>query len=167
MSKLSKVTARPTQQTSQQAVQPPLPGGQTAASLATSQQKLRHMKGVPVAKGQTPPTQLATVENTNPTDGIAPKFIGGTQLLPSPTKSFDGLNATQTNGAAGIASPSIAVNLGYAVVWGPHLGGPSIWGPFSSCSLALNSVTRGSIWCAAEYVGSDNWNTRIFAIRME
>jgi hypothetical protein len=37
------------------------------------------------------------------------------------------------------------------VVWGAHLGGPSIWGPFSSCSLALNSVTRGSIWCAAEY----------------
>jgi hypothetical protein len=45
--------------------------------------------------------------------------------------------------------------------------GPAIWGPFSSCSLALNSVTRGSIWCAAEYIGSDNWNSRIFAIRMQ
>jgi hypothetical protein len=115
MNTLPNVSDRPPQQTSQQTVQPPLPGGQTAATLAASQQKLRHMNGVPLANGQTPPTQRATVENATPTDGIAPRFIGGTQLLPSLTKSFDGLNATQTNEGAGIASPSIAVNLGYAV----------------------------------------------------
>ena len=113
MSKLSKVAAQSTQQPSQPAPQPPLPLGQTAASIAASQNALRHMKGVPVVKGQIPPTQLAPVDNANPTDGISPKFIGGTQLLPTLSKSFDGLNATQTNG--GIASPSIAVNLGYAV----------------------------------------------------
>jgi hypothetical protein len=50
------------------------------------------------------------VDNTNLTDGVSPKFIGGTQLLPTLLKSFDGLNATQTGGVAGNASPSIAVN---------------------------------------------------------
>jgi hypothetical protein len=46
----------------------------------------------------------------------------------------------------------------------------NIWGYYSSCAIALNSVTRGTIWCAAQYTGSmaaPFWNTRLFSFRTE
>jgi hypothetical protein len=44
------------------------------------------------------------------------------------------------------------------------------WGRNIGCALPLNSVTRGIIWCAGQYNGSQaspGWNTRIYALRTE
>jgi hypothetical protein len=56
------------------------------------------------------------------------------------------------------------------VASGAHVQTSGAWGGYSSCAIALNSVTRGTIWCAAEYVGSvgePGWNTRLFSFRTE
>ena len=44
------------------------------------------------------------------------------------------------------------------------------WGKYSACAISLNSVTRGGIWCAAEYTGATadpGWNTRLINLRAE
>jgi hypothetical protein len=44
------------------------------------------------------------------------------------------------------------------------------WDGASACAIALNSVTRGTLWCVGEYQGSvpdPGWNTRIFSLRVE
>jgi hypothetical protein len=44
------------------------------------------------------------------------------------------------------------------------------WGKYSACAISLNSVTRGTIWCAAEYTGATadpGWNTRLVNLRAE
>jgi hypothetical protein len=55
------------------------------------------------------------------------------------------------------------------VVTGTHTTS-SQWGRNIGCALPLNSVTRGIIWCAGQYNGSQaspGWNTRIYALRTE
>jgi hypothetical protein len=44
------------------------------------------------------------------------------------------------------------------------------WGIYNGCAMQLNSVTRGTLWCAAAYqVSSTNsiWNTRLAQLRLE
>jgi hypothetical protein len=53
---------------------------------------------------------------------------------------------------------------------GAHTRTMSAFGENSSCAIPLNSVTRGTIWCAAQYAGSvpsPGWNTRLFSFRTE
>jgi hypothetical protein len=53
---------------------------------------------------------------------------------------------------------------------GAHTQTMSAFGENSSCAIPLNSVTRGTIWCAAQYTGSvaaPGWNTRLFSFRAE
>jgi hypothetical protein len=55
------------------------------------------------------------------------------------------------------------------VVTGTHTTSGQ-WGRNIGCALPLNSVTRGIIWCAGQYNGSQaspGWNTRIYALRTE
>jgi hypothetical protein len=55
------------------------------------------------------------------------------------------------------------------VINGAHATTAS-WAKYSACAISLNSVTRGTIWCAGEYPGSiadPGWNTRIFNLRAE
>lgn len=59
------------------------------------------------------------------------------------------------------------------IVAGTNANGSGHWGDYSACSLTINSVTRGIIWCGGEYGGSQasptgaGWNTRIYALRTE
>ena len=42
------------------------------------------------------------------------------------------------------------------------------WGEYAACAISLNSVTRGTVWCASEYsgpVGNPHWNTRLVNLR--
>ena len=41
------------------------------------------------------------------------------------------------------------------------------WSLYSSCSLDTNLTSRGLIWCGAEYVGADSWDTWIEGLRVE
>ena len=46
----------------------------------------------------------------------------------------------------------------------------SRWNEFSCCAISLNSVTRGTLWCASEYTGAvadPGWNTRLYNLRAE
>jgi hypothetical protein len=50
----------------------------------------------------------------------------------------------------------------------PHPSGA--WDGASACAVALNSVTRGTLWCVGEYQGGvadPGWSTRIFSLRVE
>jgi hypothetical protein len=73
------------------------------------------------------------------------------------------LEATDADGALGQGSAFVRI------ASGAHRRSPSsTWGYYSSCAIPLNSVTRGTIWCAGEYAGSDPlWNTRLFSFRAE
>lgn len=53
------------------------------------------------------------------------------------------------------------------IVGGTHDNTSGRWGDYSACAVPLNSVTRGTIWCAGEYTGSNLWNTRLYALRVE
>jgi hypothetical protein len=54
---------------------------------------------------------------------------------------------------------------------GTHVSLFHQWSEYSSCAISLNSVTRGGVWCAAQYPGSvtdpGGWNTRLFNFRTE
>jgi hypothetical protein len=55
------------------------------------------------------------------------------------------------------------------VIDGTHINA-SNWAKYSAGATSLNSVTRGTIWCAVEYMGPDanvNWNTRLVNLRAE
>ena len=58
-----------------------------------------------------------------------------------------------------------------SIVISSSSGHPSgTWEGSSACATALNSVTRGTLWCVGEYQGSvpdPGWNTRIFSLRVE
>jgi len=81
-----------------------------------------------------------------------------------PSIVFTGRKATDAQGGMGQFVGST-----YAVV-GTHTNGSGRWGDYSACAVTLNSVTRGGIWCAGEYTGtqaSPGWNTRIYNFRTE
>jgi len=48
------------------------------------------------------------------------------------------------------------------------LSASNYWSSSAGCAIPLNSVTRGTVWCAEEYMGSGNaWKTRLIALRLE
>jgi hypothetical protein len=79
-----------------------------------------------------------------------------------PSIVVTGRKATDAQGGMGqfVGSFFVAV--------GTHHSTFGRWGDYSACAVTLNSVTRGGIWCAGEYAGSDPvWNTRIYNFRTE
>jgi hypothetical protein len=64
---------------------------------------------------------------------------------------------------------SFGQSTGVLVVDGSHHDTSGYWGEYSACAVALNSVTRGGIWCG-EYTGSQavpGWNTRLYRVRLK
>jgi hypothetical protein len=42
------------------------------------------------------------------------------------------------------------------------------WGDYSACAIAMNSATRGSVWCASQYARPGaGWSTRVYNLRAE
>jgi len=80
-----------------------------------------------------------------------------------PSIIYSGRKATDANNTFGQGS-------GVTVVSGTHTNLSGRWGDYSACAVPLNSVTRGGIWCAGEYAGSQTgncWNTRMYRVRLE
>jgi hypothetical protein len=91
--------------------------------------------------------------------------ISGPTLNPS--IEMTGRKATDADGTLGQGGATVRIATG-AHTQTASIG--NIWGYYSSCAIALNSVTRGTIWCAAQYTGSvaaPFWNTRLFSFRTE
>jgi hypothetical protein len=89
----------------------------------------------------------------------------GSMLYPS--IAYTGRKATDPYfvGVPTSLSPS---NSG-VVINGTHATSTT-WGKYSACAISLNSVTRGTIWCALEYTGATadpGWNTRLINLRAE
>jgi hypothetical protein len=82
----------------------------------------------------------------------------------NPSIEMTGRKATDAPSTLGQGGGSVVI------VAGTHPTGYD-WSEYSSCAIALNSVTRGTVWCAAEYMGSvtdiAGWNTRLFSFRTE
>jgi hypothetical protein len=55
------------------------------------------------------------------------------------------------------------------VVAGSSMATPSVgWSRGAVCAIPLNSVTRGTVWCASQYAGATApGQTRLFALRLE
>ncbi|HEY7092935.1 MAG TPA: hypothetical protein VH393_07140 [Ktedonobacterales bacterium] len=103
------------------------------------------------------PTLMGTDEN----DIILFYNLSGPTLNPS--IGLTGRKATDADNTLGQGAYSWLLS-------GAHAHTTSSWGEYSSCAISLNSVTRGTIWCAAEYAGAvaaPGWNTRLFNFRVE
>ena len=80
-----------------------------------------------------------------------------------PSIEMTGCKATDAPGTLGQGGAHVRIVTGTHTV-------TSVRSQFSSCAIPLNSVTRGTIWCAYEYPGSvpdPGWNTRLFSFRAE
>jgi hypothetical protein len=86
-------------------------------------------------------------------------MLSGVNLYPS--IGLTGRRATDDLGVMGRGSFSLIL-LGAS-----PLSGPPQWGRSGSCAVLLNSVTRGTVWCALQYAGAKPWNTRLVAYRLE
>jgi hypothetical protein len=77
-----------------------------------------------------------------------------------PSINYTGRKATDPNAVMGQGTSGV-VTLGSAM-------GPYGWAEYSACAIALNSVTRGSVWCASEYARPGaGWSTRIYNLHAE
>jgi len=83
----------------------------------------------------------------------------------SSTSAYPGI--AYTGRKASDAHNAMAGNA--TVITGTHAT-TTTWGKYSACAISLNSVTRGTIWYAAEYTGATadpGWNTRLINLRAE
>jgi hypothetical protein len=62
--------------------------------------------------------------------------------------------------------PSIGFT-GRKVSYAPGTMGQGGASGTAACAIPLNSVTRGSVWCAYEYASTNVWKTRLMALRLE
>jgi hypothetical protein len=105
---------------------------------------------------------MPTLMGTDEDDISLVYNISGPSMYPS--IELTGRKASDPDFTLGQGSASLAV------VAGAHAQSLNVWGNNSACAVTLNSVTRGSIWCAGEYTGSvaaPGWNTRLYTFRME
>ena len=82
-----------------------------------------------------------------------------------PTIELVGRKATDAPGT--LAQNTGAYDL---IASGSHSNTSGSWSVYSACTVTLNSVTRGGIWCGGQYTGSaadPGWNTRLYNFRME
>jgi hypothetical protein len=77
-----------------------------------------------------------------------------------PSIGYTGRMAADAPGTLGQGGNSAIVVSGTSDV-------SSHWTEYASCALTTNLVTRGIIFCAGEYGGADEWDTRLFQLRME
>jgi hypothetical protein len=96
-------------------------------------------------------------------DDIALVFNYSNGVDTYPTIAYTGRKVTDIPGTMGQGASA-------PIVSGTHDNTSGRWGDYSACAVPLNSVTRGTIWCAGEYTGnvlSPGWNTRLYALRVE
>lgn len=105
-------------------------------------------------------------------DGYMPTYYGGQEndavlvYNYSSTSDFPGIvwtgrQNTKPTGSMGQGSA------GVFVVPGSSTNTSGRYGDYSACSLIINSVTRGIMYCAGEYGGGDVWNTENYELRVE
>jgi hypothetical protein len=83
-------------------------------------------------------------------------------------------NRSQSSSFPGIAyigrkGSGLDMGVPATVINGTHAT-TATWDKYSACAISLNSVTRGTIWCALEYTSATadpGWNTRLINLRAE
>jgi hypothetical protein len=102
------------------------------------------------------PTVMGTDENDM---SLVFNYSGNTTSGLYPSIGFTGRKVSDAPGTMGQGTSATAAS-------GISTGGN--WSSYAGCAIPLNSVTRGSVWCAFEYESSGNaWKTRLIALRLE
>jgi hypothetical protein len=106
-------------------------------------------------------------------DSYLPTFVGdqeGDAVLSMNASSANVFPSIVYTGRMAVDAPgTLGQGGGYAKVFrGTTSGSFTIsWGEYSACALTTNQVTRGTLFCAGEYGGTDKWNTGIYQVRMQ
>jgi hypothetical protein len=104
------------------------------------------------------PTVMGTDENDM---RLVFNYSGNATSGLYPSVGFTGRKASDAPGTMGQGGASGTAVAGISAA-GPY------WSGYASCAIPLNSVTRGAVWCAEEYMGAGNaWKTRLIALRLE
>jgi hypothetical protein len=102
------------------------------------------------------PTVMGTDENDM---SLVFNYSGNATSGLYPSIGFTGRKVSDAPGTMGQGGASATAASG--------LNNGGNWGGYAGCAIPLNSVTRGSVWCAYEYAVSNAWKTRLMALRLE
>jgi hypothetical protein len=112
-------------------------------------------------------TYMPTIAASNEGDFTLAASFSGSALVTgesdvNPSLTYTGAQSVDAPGCVG------QCDNGYAdPIIGSSVNLTGRFGDYSACALVTNLVSRGIMFCAGEYGGTDVWNTFIYQVRME